>query len=240
MGFFCNIEPDFMSMIKTVLRQEIFTINKNITSLIHELQMEMYEDDDNFEDEEGKAEYDAQFDALDIRLEQPKQYNSIIDFSHDDIFTYTATLSEKLVNLLRKLSIKELYIISVLKMELLGAKKNNYIPLKESVKRFEKLINNSNHNEAFELDLENLPQCIETFFWLQRCDTSSPEYLFFIDKEDRFAFTICRYGNLHTTEFETEILTEDILNDTGWYFVNERCYEKFSETNVIDGRKFDS
>lgn len=236
-GIFCNIEPQFTSMIKPVLRQEIFTSNKNITSLIHELQKAMHEDDDNFENEYEKTKYDAQFDLLDSNIKKSKQHNFVIDFSHNDLTTYTAVLSEKLLNLLTILSIKELYIISDLKWNLLGTKKNNHPPLKESRKRFEKLIKKGNHDEAFVVDMENLPQCLETFFWLERCDPTSPAYIFFTDKEDRFAFTLCKYGNLHVTEFETEILTEDILIETGWHIVDEICSEKFSKTSAIEGRK---
>lgn len=122
-------------------------------------------------------------------------------------------------------------------MNLLGAKKNNYPPLKESRKRFERLIGKSNCNEALLIDLEDFSQCIDTFFWLERCDPSSPEFIFFADKEDRFAFTLCKYGNLHITEFENEILTEEILNGTDWYFLDERCYNIFSETSTIEGRR---
>lgn len=239
-GIFCNIDLQSISMIKPILRQEIFISNKNITSLIHELQKAIHEDDDNFENEKDKAEYDAQFDVLKIENERIKQYSSIIDFPHDNITTYTAVLSEKLIHLLQKLSIKELYIISALKWNLLGTKKNNYAPLKESRERFEKLIEKGNHDEAFVVDMEDLSQCVETFFWLERCDPSSPEYLFFTDKEDRFAFTLCKYGNLHVTEFESEIFTEDILKENGWYIVDERCAEKFSETSAIEGRKLNT
>ncbi len=223
-------------MIKPILRQDIFKTNRNILSLIGELQNAMYQDDD-FENEYEKLQYQTSFDVLNLQIESTEQFYSIIDFPHDNIDTYTSTLSKKLLHLLKKLHTKELYIVSGLKNNLTGAKRNKYKPLKDSVIRFEKLSGIENYDEAFELDLDDLPQCIETFFWLQRCDPSSPEFLYFVDKSDRFAFNICRYGNIHITEFEEELITTELLDKQGWEIITERCREKFSESTAIKGRK---
>lgn len=222
-------------MIKQVLRTEIFENNNNIAVVIKEFQDFLIFDYD--ETEEEIAERIASHDAVNILVEKVKEHYSVISFNHSDINTFTAELSKRLIGLLEILDISEFYIISHLKMNLLGSKNNNYKPLKNARLRFEKLTGMPNNDEAFEVDLIDLSQCIETFFWLERCDPSAPEYVFFANKNDDFAFYLCKYGKVHTIEFAKEILTPEILENTGWQFLNERCGDNFSEDNAIKGRR---
>lgn len=223
-------------MIKQVLRTEIFESNNNITAVIKDIQIAFSDEDDEFEEEEVDAIVIN--DAIDILVKNVEQHCNVISFNHSDINTFTAHLSKRLISLLEILDIRGVYIISHLKMNLLGSKTNTYKPLKNARLRFEKLTGMSNNDEAFEVDLIDLPQCIETFFWLQRCDPSTPEYLFFASKKDDFVFYICKYGKVHTIEFEKEILTPEILEKTGWQFMDEQCFDTFSESNAIKGRVF--
>jgi hypothetical protein len=218
-------------MIKQVLRTEIFESNNNITAVIKDIQIAFSNEDDEFEEEE--VDTIVINDVIDILVKNVEQHCNVISFDHSDIETFTAQLSKRLIGLLEILDIRELYIISHLKMNLLGNKNNNYKPLKNARMRFEKLTGMSNNDEAFEVDLIDFPQCIETFFWLQRCDPTTPEYLFFASKKDDFVFYICKYGKVHTIEFEKEILTPEILEKTGWQFINEQCFDTFSESNAI-------
>lgn len=222
-------------MIKTVLRTEIFEKNKNITAVINKLQD--FSVPDYEETEEEIAERITSNDTVNISVENMESYYNVISFDHSDINTFTEELTKRLIDLLTVLGIREVYIVSHLKMNLLGCKKNTYKPLKNALLRFEKLIGMPNNDEAFEVDLIDFPQCIETFFWLERCDPSAPEYVFFANKEDDFSFYLCKDGNVHTIAFEKEKLTQEVLENTGWQFLNEGCNDKFSEDNAIEGRR---
>lgn len=225
-------------MIKQVLRQDILNSNTNIASYIHELQSVMHEDDeDGFENAKEKDKYDAQFDILEIPFERSAYHHKPIGFDHENLSTFTLILSEKIITLLTTLNISELYIVSHLKMELLGARKNKYKPLKDSVARFEKLTGIPNTKESFEVDLEDLPQCIETFFWIERCDSSGPEFLFFCDKEDRFAFYLCKDANIHTLSHKDDYLNDDLLLSQGWHVIEGNCHDSFTNDGAIEGRQ---
>ena len=225
-------------MIKQVLRQDIFRSKKFITSIINEFQGDMKDwQNFEFESDEDKEDYNSLFDILEIPFEKFSYHHKPIGFDHDDLSTFTSILSEKIITLLTTLDISELYIVSHFKMELLGARKNKYKPLKDSVARFEKLAGIPNTNESFEVDLEDLPQCIETFFWIERCDPSGPEYLFFCDKQDRFAFYLCKDGNVHTLSSEANYLNDDLLLSQGWQVIKGKCYDLFTDDGAIEGRK---
>jgi len=227
-------------MIKPVLRTEIFEKNRNITAFIQSIQKSFDTANDEsyiYESEQERTDEIAMLDTLKISVRKVKEHYNVISFDHSDINTFTEQLSKRLIDLLTVLGIREMYIISHLKMDLLGRKINTYKPLKNSRLRFEKLIGIPNNDEAFEVDLIDLSQCIETFFWLERCDPSAPEYVFFTNKEDDFAFYLCKHGKVHTTAFEKETLTQEILERTGWQFLDERCDDNFTEDNAIKGRR---
>lgn len=123
--------------------------------MIQELQHSMHEED-GFETEEDKVEYDGQFDALNLDCKHVEQFNCVLQFPHDAIDTYTSALSDKIARLLETNAVESLYIISTFKMKLFGAKRNNSVSLKESLLRFEKLTGIKNTKEALEVDIEQL------------------------------------------------------------------------------------
>ncbi|MEB2777665.1 hypothetical protein SYJ56_20285 [Algoriphagus sp. D3-2-R+10] len=77
---------------------------------------------------------------------------------------------------------------------------------------------------------------IEVFFWTVRCDPNTAKYILFFDTDEQLKFNICKYGNLHLTEFKQEKLTQEVLESLGWTVITGREYDQFTEDGGIEGR----
>jgi len=224
-------------MISKVARLEVLGNNNNIADLISDLQKVMRDEltSEDFETEADEISYLKMFDAYDLVVNPVEKFYTVISFNHFDINTFTSELLVKINSLLSLLNTKELYIISHWKHNLFGSLKNNYPPLKKALSQTKAIIGSLNYNEAFKVSLEDLPSFIETLFWIERCDPSAPEYIYFADLNDRFAFHFCKHGNIHLTEFENQIINNEVLSSFNMYFVND-CWEQFSNKPGIEGR----
>jgi hypothetical protein len=84
--------------------------------------------------------------------------------------------------------------------------------------------------------MDSLPDFIEILFWTKRCDSNIAEYIFLFDMNEQIQFYLCKYGNLHVTEYNKEQLTEDVLQELGCTIIEGREFDNFSETGNIEGR----
>jgi hypothetical protein len=225
-------------MVTPINRLDVFKSNPNITSAIYELQKMRYTDalTGEFESDADKAAYFEMFDAIDLDIEPIEKFNSIISLDHTDVNTFVNALNRRIGSLLASLDVSDLFIISDLKYNIFGALKNNYPPLKKALQKTKKLLPDLRYNEALRIDLQDLPLFIETFFWIERVDPSAPEFIYFADVNCRFAFNICKYGYIHFTEFENEIIDDEVLKPHGLYFA-DNCDVKFFESKSISGRQ---
>ena len=191
---------------------------------------------DEYECEAEKITNLKMYDALRLEIKPVEQFYTLISFDYTDIKTFTNVLTERLSSLLLSLKATDLYIISHLKFDIFGTLNNNYPPLKKALLKTAALLPNLKYNEALRVDLQDLPLFIETFFWIGRCDATAPEYIYFADVKDRFAFSICKYGYIHFIEFEKEILDDEILTQLNLFFV-DNCQEKFSKKQINFGKE---
>jgi hypothetical protein len=226
-------------MIEKINRKTILEKHNNIADQISGIQNAFYDEDDlNFaESEKEKEEYLSSFDALDFNIESSISFNKIISLDHSELDTFPKNLAQKLISLLSELGVETLYVISHLKMNFFGNLEIKHKQLIASYKTLEKIVGNNHYEEAFKIDLEDLTNLISIIFWMQRIDGSSPEFIFFYDEKDRLAFYLCKYGKVHTIEFEREILGPEILSKYGWENIDE-CSDSFSKNNKIIGRLF--
>jgi len=222
-------------MVTKISRLDVLN-NNNIAVVISEIQKVMYDDDpENYLTESDRVDQLKSFDATGLITKPVEQFYSIISFEHSDIKTFTNELTAKILALLNLFNTTDIFIISHLKFNLFGKLKNKYPPLKNALEKTKKLLGSLNYDEAFQISLEDLHSFVETFFWIERCDPSAPEYIYFADLDDRFAFHFCKHGNIHLIEFENEIINTEILSSSNMYFVND-CWEQFSSKPGIEGR----
>lgn len=88
-----------------------------------------------------------------------------------------------------------------------------------------------------EIDAESLPDLLEILFWTARCDPGVPEYIFLFDKDGQIRINLCKYGNLHLTEFNQEQLTTGNLTTLGWDIIEGPEVDPFTDGGQIEGRQ---
>jgi hypothetical protein len=225
-------------MIKLTNRNEIKKSKKIISSELSKLQKAFYDDETFEEYKEDNEEhiYLEMYDFLNHDLSEYKTFNTIIGINHCNINTFTAELSSKVKELLNAINASEFILISHLKLDFFGNRKNKFKPLVNAYKNLEKIVGQKSYEEAFIFDLESLPEIIEMLFWITRCDPSAPEYLFLFDNEQKIQISLCKYGNIHLTQFDKEVLTEKKLSTLGWAIIEEES-DNFTEDGAIDGRQ---
>jgi len=116
---------------------------------------------------------------------------------------------------------------------------NDYKPVIEALQFLEDNKVGEKFNGALQVDLLLLPTFLIHLFWLTRCNASLP-YFYFIDERENIMGNFCKYGNIHinTLNENTYILLEDKLSQSEFSFLEgNNCYNQFSKTSAISGRK---
>jgi len=227
-------------MIDLIKRETIFESNPKIANEIYEFQKHFFNLDKVPYIEgidENSIEYLEHISLKKYQYSAIQKTSKVISFEHSDLESFSKKLGEKIALLLYTIEIKKLFVFSHLKMNLFGNLNNNYQPLKEAYKQLENITSTFDYKEGFMTNLDELPTLINIAFWIERCDPSAPEYIFFTDIENRLSFFLCKDGNVHTIEYGKEILTKKVLDEQNWYRIEERCYDKFSHDGMIEGRE---
>jgi len=224
-------------MIELISRQSVFDNYKTLTSEIVEIQKSMFDSDPLFEDDDDGKWYAEMHDAINIPHHDIKKYYSIVSFDHTNINTFTIALTEKLQALLIKLNVRDLIVIAHLKLSFVGNPNNTYLPFQKAINKFKEITKDLEYEEAFKINLIDLPTFIEIIFWIERCDARSPEFIYFSDANESISFYLCKHGGIHIIEYAKEIISDELIKSLNMYFVNDHCEEKFSLNSKIDGRR---
>ena len=226
-------------MMTITTRNEIVKTNKIIGSELAKIQRAFYDEDilQYYKDDNEEHLYWDQFDFYDGEIIDYETYNKIIGLKHTDIKTFTTELTKKLIELFQKVGATEFYIISHIKLDFFGNRENKFKPLVNSYEKLEKIVGQKTYKEAFKFAINNLPDFIDILFWITRCDPSVPEFIFLFDKNGRFQLNLCKYGNIHLTEFKEEKLTDKILTSLGWNIIEGQEFDNFKEGEKIKGRE---
>lgn len=226
-------------MITLLDRKIVFKKYKKIASKISEMQGAFYDEDylKKFcKTKKDKDKYLSLFDIKDLKLPNVEKTYKTISFDYDDIKTFTKALSDRLKKLLQQLNVKKLVVVAHYKMPFVGNTDNKYPPLQKAFRKLESITNEIKYENAFETDLETLFDLVDVAFWIERCDPSGPEFIFFHDIKEKLSFNICQYGSVHITEYERKRLTKKTLEQNGCYLVNG-CFDRFSSDGRIKGRR---
>jgi hypothetical protein len=215
--------------MKLIERSQIFKQQKHISSLIKGFQESLF-------DEEFDKVDDEMFDAISLKIEKVKNTGFSIMLNHSDINSYPKELAKKLKELLTYLKTEKLTLISHLKLDFYGNLEHDYEKVINAYSKLSKITNSKTYKEAIESEIEEINNLVEILFWLERCDASIPEYVFWTDTKDRFCFYFCKYGNIHFVDFTNgNLISETELENFG-FIVNED-YDQFSENGIIENRQ---
>ncbi|MFZ4930389.1 hypothetical protein [Chryseobacterium sp. Mn2064] len=211
-------------------RNEIVTSKKIIGSEIASIQKACYDEDilQYYKDDHEEDLYWEQFDCWNNEIIPMITFNKIIGLNHSDLTTFASKLSEKLVELFHTIHANGFIIISHLKLDFFGNRKNNFKPLKEAYRKLEEITGNTTYKEAFEIETDDISVFIDILFWITRCDPSIAEYIFLFDKDEQIQINICKYGNIHLTEYHKEQLTASKLKELGWKIIEGQEFDQFT------------
>ncbi len=189
-------------------------------------------------------------DCLKAYSKFPQCFPEKDDFFYPKISqSYTLTLSSKTINVhVRKLSKELVDLIQLLRFDcliFLGDYKtpwlyqdNNYKPVERAIEYLKEKKVGRRFNGGFEVNLADLYEFSIHLFWLSRCNASLP-LIYFMDKKQNILGSVCKYGNVHLETFnkKTDKIFQSVLNNTGFSILDGKCYELFSKTGAIKGRR---
>ncbi|HCL05108.1 MAG TPA: hypothetical protein DHW64_03695 [Chitinophagaceae bacterium] len=226
-------------MTQLITRKEIFQSKKRIASEIIKIQQSFYDDEllQSYKDDNEEHLYWEMFDTVKAEPESYSTHHKIIGLNHSDIDTYTGLLTQQLHLLLSGAGIKELIILSHLKLDFFGNRENRFEPLVKSYKQLEKITGTTTYKEAFRFNIDSLGEWVNILFWISRCDPSVSDYIFLFDPTEKIQFFICKYGNIHFAEFDNEQFTAAKLNKLGWTIIEGQEFDNFSSDGKISGRQ---
>ena len=226
-------------MTSLVPRNQVLKTNKIICSELANIQKAYYDEEifQLYKNDNEEHLYWEEFDCIKNETIDYSSFNKIIGISHTVIETFPKKLTEKLIELYHAINVTELIIISHLKLDFFGNRDNKFKPLKSAYKKLEKIVGGSTFKEAFVIDLKSLPDFVEILFWITRCDLSVPEYIFIFDKKEQIQIHICKYGNLHLTEFHHVQFTDEKIKDLGWTIIDGQEFDPFTKSGNIEGRR---
>ncbi|MGN6294199.1 MAG: hypothetical protein ACTHMV_15740 [Chitinophagaceae bacterium] len=226
-------------MIRLVTRKEIARARMVISSELTRLQKAFHDEEvlQHYKEDNEEHLYWEQFDFIHEQAIDYVSINKIIGLGHTNIDTFTVVLAQGLKELFKTIDVHELIIVSHVKLDFFGNRANNFKPLLNSYKLLEQIVGSRTYKEAFMLRLENLPAFVEILFWMIRCDPSVPEYIFLFDKDEKLQLFLCKYGNVHLTQFENEYLTDTALESLGWKVIIGPEVDNFTDDGKIKGRR---
>ncbi len=227
-------------MTNLVDRNIIFKNYKKIAAEISEMQRAFFDEDylkEYCETKEEEDEYLKLFDAKDLKLPEVEKTYKKISFDYTDLKTFSKALTDNLKKLLEQIKVKKLVVITHYKMPFVGNIDNKYLPLQKAFNRLKAITNDIEYDNAFETDIDTLFDLIDIDFWIERCDASGPEFIFFHDVKEKLSFNICKYSNVHVIEYGRKRLTKKLLNQNGWYLIKDECFDKFTKDGRIKGRR---
>jgi hypothetical protein len=227
-------------MIELVERVNIFENKKIIQSIVSEIQKIFFDKYiyESIDDERGREIYISAFDVLNYEIIPLKSNEIKLSVDNIDITTHSNILFQKIIKLLDLIDVKNLYVLSCLKTDFFHVLcYNKYKPLVTALGKLREIVGKDNYMEALIVNKMDIKNIIEIVFLLGRCDPEMDNILLF-DKMERYYFSICKHGNIHFVEINGNNIVEEKITDIGFKIV-EKCYDEFSETGKIEGRKIE-
>ena len=252
-------------MIELLNRQQILNLNKTFASFIIDWQEEQYNPElENNKSKAGlmydivlnKPRYYSQEEVDQMNAERLKEYNRkkdnietipieekytgtiIYNLPYAEIDDYAQSLAKSIVILSEKLGWESVIYLPVYRMPWLG-QQNDYKPVKRAINYLKSIGTTDDFAGGFKVNGTDLEKLLNNLFWIFRCNASLA-YCFFSGIDRNFVGSICQYGNIHFHFYShAEMIdTKNAAIDLGMIQI-EKCFENFSETGRIRGRRLD-
>lgn len=248
-------------MIELLDRKKILDLNRSFSSFIVEVQDakynpvhypneagEMHTDDsaepryvsqeecDKWNKEE-QLKFDQDRDKVEI---EPIEFidELVFKFPETDIDQYITELSNGLDYLTRQLAWQATIVLLEYPTPWLS-QDNNHEPAKKALDYFREIGVTDDFTGGFKASGQELKELTKNLFWITRCNASLPD-CYFTGIEKGFVGAICKHGNVHF-HFYSNTVRKDILKETREIGLKAldgmHCYDSFSETSKIDGRR---
>jgi len=212
--------------MKAINRNEVFENFPKIRTLIANFQSAFF-------DEEYDSKEDEIFDAINFENKIETE-NFCIRVPNKNLEKHAEKSSDKIKKLIDFLKADELIIISHLKLDFFGNIEHDYPKVANAYKKLAKYFPNKSFKESIEINKSEIADFVEILFWLERCDPSIPEYVFWFDKNEKFCFYFCKYGNIHIIDLTNgNLISDEELLNLGFALDD---YDQFEE-NAIEGRQ---
>lgn len=231
--------PNIGYMIRFITRQEIAKTKKIISSELAMIQKAFFDEEvlEDYKKDNEAHLYLESFDFLDSQTTDYTSHYKVLGLGHTDIDTFVPRLTEKLEELFNITSSAEFIIAADRKADFFGNRDNKFKPLVKSYEQLERIVGKNTYKEAFVIDRQSLAGFMEIVFWLVRCDPGVPQYIFISDSQEKMQFHLCKYGNIHLTEFGAETLPAELLRSLGWEIIEGREFDNFTSDGKINGRR---
>lgn len=189
--------------------------------------------------------------ALELYLKFPQSNNLTEEFIYPKVCSnfilslqaksakgHTKALSKEVRKLCEALNVSTLIFLGDTKTAWLY-QQNDYKPAKEAYDFLNENKIGKTFNGGLKVDMQNLEMFLYHFIWLTRSNASLP-YFYFSDEQQMFLGIICQYGNLHIDILNCDIEEEfrkAVLKTKLEYYIQAHCYNQFSKSSRISGRK---
>jgi len=204
--------------MKRIDRKEIFENYDKIRFLISGIQNLLFDENYSIEEE---------FDALKFETIHFSNEEIVLRVESNDINSYSKKLSEKLKLLFGLMKTEKIIIISSLKIDLFVGLYNRYHKVKKAYSILSKYIPEKKYIEAIELNINEIDDFVDIFFWLVRCVGNFPEYVWWFDENQKYCFSFCNRGNIHLTIFlKNDLLNEKSLLRLGFLLDDEAQFDR--------------
>lgn len=225
-------------MLTTANRKDIIESKKIICSELAKIQKSFYDEEvvQYYKDQGELSQFWEMYDCYNREALDYPVFHKVITINHTQLESFTATLTQKLTQLFEAINATDFIVVSHFKLDFFGNRDNDFAPLDAAYNELEKVVGGSKYNEAFKFNIQDLLKFVDIFFWITRCDPSAPEYIFLFDSKEQIQLNLCKYGNLHITEFNVERLTEDKLAKMGFSIITGPEFDNFDESGKIEGR----
>ena len=202
--------------MKLISRNKVFENNNNLAKLIRSFQIDFFDEEDEEDDE--------MFDILQFQLDDVKYEFFIIETHHKDLKTFTEDLSKKLIKLLKFLDIKQITLISHLKLDFyLGLELIENQQILDCYKKLNEVTFSNTYKEAIICETNEIEKLIDIFFWINQGNQGS-EFIFWADESNQFCFYLCKYGKLHFIDFTNgNLISTENLKKLGFSLLKGKC-----------------
>jgi len=227
-------------MIELIERINIFEKKKIIQSVVSETQKIFFDNYiyESIDNEQEKGIYISAFDVLNYAILPLKSNEIKLSVDNIDITIHPNILYQKITKLLDLIDVENLYVLSCLKTDFFNSLRyNKHKPLITAFSKLKKIVGENNYMEALIVNKIYIKDIIEIVFLLSRCDHEMDNILLF-DEMERYYFNICKHGNIHFVEINGNNIAKEKIADIGFKII-EKCYDNFSKTGKIKGRKIE-